>query len=89
MLKTRQLEKIVKGFANHRRIEIMNLLSKSPNLPLFEIADRVKINFKTASEHVRRLSIAGLVDKRYKGSKVYHKLSKIGNDILKFLRILE
>ena len=89
MLTTRQLERIVKGFSNHRRIQIMTLISEVPELSLQEIANRVKINIKTASEHVRRLAISGLVLKRHRGAEVLHKLSPTGEFILKFLRKLE
>ena len=85
----RQLERIVKGVANHRRIQILELLGKKPELSVFEIADKIKINFKTASEHIRRLAIAGLVIKRSAGHNVRHKLTDRGLNILKFLRILE
>jgi DNA-binding transcriptional ArsR family regulator len=85
----RQLERVVKGFANHRRIEILTLLDKTPELSVFEIAERLKINFKTASEHIQRLAIAGLVLKRNEGNNVRHALSSTGKTILKFLRILE
>lgn len=85
MLKTRQLERIVKGFANHRRIEILELLGNSPELSVGEIARKLKINLKTASEHIRRLAIAGLVLKRYQGSNVRHKVSPLGERVLKFL----
>ena len=67
----------------------MLLLEKFPELALFEIADRLTINFKTASEHIRRLAIAGLVWKRSEGSAVRHVLSPAGKVILKFLRTLE
>jgi len=85
----RQIERIVKGFANHRRIEILELLAKHPELSVIEISDKLKINFKTGSEHIRRLAIAGLVLKRSAGSAVRHKLSERGELILKFLRTLE
>ncbi len=85
----RQLERIVKGFANHRRIEILELLIRQSELSVAEISGKLKINFKTASEHIRRLAIAGLVLKRSAGNHVRHKLSDRGKGILKFLRILE
>jgi len=85
----RQLERVAKGFANHRRIEILELIQKEPELSVMQIADRLKINFKTISEHVRRLAIAGLVLKRNQGASVCHKLSDRGVIILKFLRTLE
>ena len=89
MLKPRQKERIVKGFANHRRIEMLELLDKEPELSVLEITQRLKINFKTGSEHIRRLAIAGLVLKRSQGINVRHKLSPLGTNILTFLRTLE
>ncbi|OHA13728.1 MAG: hypothetical protein A3G49_04985 [Candidatus Sungbacteria bacterium RIFCSPLOWO2_12_FULL_41_11] len=89
MQKPRYLEKIVRGFSNHRRIEIMALLDKMPELSVMEIADELGINFKTASEHIRRLALVGLVLKRNQGAAVRHALSPTGRIILKFLRTLE
>jgi len=83
------LERIVRGFSNHRRIEILALLRKRPELSLIEIADALKINFKTASAHVQRLAVAGLVLKRSHGSMVRHKVTRRAENILKFLRTLE
>ena len=85
----RQYERVVKGFANHRRIEILSLLKINPELSLDEISTRLKINMKTASEHVRRLAISGLVLKRSEGNSVRHKLTRRAESILKFLRTLE
>ncbi len=86
---TKYLEKIVKGFANHRRIEILELLKMEPELSVIDIAQKLKINFKTASEHIRRLAISGLVLKRSDGNSVRHKLTNRALNILKFLRMLE
>lgn len=83
------LERIVRGFANHRRIEILDLLENRPELSVAQISKRLKINFKTASEHIRRLAIAGLVLKRNDANAVRHKLTDRGLSILKFLRTLE
>lgn len=85
----RYLERITKGVANHRRIEILQLLHNQPELSLIEIADVLKINFKTASEHIRRLGHADLVMKRNEGNFVRHALTSRGQSILKFLRTLE
>ena len=89
MKPTRQLERIVKGFSNHRRIEILTLLERYPELSLIEVTEYIKINFRTASEHLRRLVYAGLVMKRNEGNFVRHALTPLGQSILKFLRTLE
>ncbi len=85
----RQLERLVRGFSNHRRIQIVELLDREPELSVIEIAGRLNINFKTASDHIRRLSLSGLVMKRSEGAAVRHKLTRHGAIILKFLRTLE
>lgn len=89
MKKFRELERIAKGFANHRRIEIMELLRRHPELSLIEIAEALSVNFKTAGEHVRRIVYAGLIMKRNEGQAVRHALTKQGIEVLKFLRTLE
>jgi len=85
----RQLERIIKGFANHRRLAILELLNKKPELSVAEISEKLNVNFKTISDHIRRLAIAGLVLKRSDGLNVRHRLTDRAKTILKFLRILE
>ncbi|MEK7179278.1 MAG: winged helix-turn-helix domain-containing protein [Patescibacteria group bacterium] len=85
----RQLERLARGFANHRRIEILELLKRTPELSIEEISTRLDANFKTISEHVRRLAVAGLVLKRADGASIRHKLTPNALLVLKFLRTLE
>lgn len=84
-----QLERIIKGVANHRRIQIIELLKEKPELSVADISEILNVNFKTISEHIRRLAIAGFVLKRSDGNNVRHKLTSRGLTILKFLRIIE
>ena len=85
----RRLERIAKGFANHRRIEMLRLLTRQPELSLEEIALALRINVKTASEHLRRLAIAGLILKRNQGREVRHAVSPRGAAALSFLSTLD
>ena len=85
----RQLERIVRGFSNHRRIQIIELLNKKPELSVLEISKKLDVNMKTIAEHVKRLAVAGLVLKRNDSYSVRHKLTKNGISILVFLRTLE
>jgi|SRR3990167_205389 len=81
----KQLERHFKGIANHRRIEILFLIAENDGIMLEEIARRLDCNFKTISEHTRRLVLAGLVDKKYYGRSVQHSLSPYGKIMLRFL----
>lgn len=85
----RELERIFKGVANHRRVQILDTLDKQAELSVTEITERLSIDFRTASEHLRKLVLGGLVMKRYEGALVRHALTERGKTILKFCRILE
>ena len=80
---------MVRGFANHRRIQILEILKKNPEMSVDEIATSLDINYKTAADHVRRLAIVGLVIKRSQDVSVRHRLTGRAESILKFLRTLE
>ena len=85
MKTAKQLERHLKGLANHRRIEVLRLVKKSDGITLDEIGERLGCNIKTLSEHVRRLTLAGLVEKKYQGRRVAHSLSPYGARFLSFI----
>ena len=86
---SRQLERIVKGFANHRRLQVLELLNKEPELSVQEISEKLKSEFKNISAHINKMAVAGLVMKRNEGNNVRHKLTNRGKSILQFVRITE
>ena len=83
---SKQLERHFKGIANHRRIDILFLVKESGGITLEDMASRLKCNFKTLSEHTRRLVQAGLLNKKYKGRTVTHFLSPYGNKIFDLIQ---
>jgi DNA-binding transcriptional ArsR family regulator len=78
----------LKGFANHRRLEFLDLLGKKPEMSVGEISLAMEIELKTASEHLRRLTIAGLILKRHEGREVRDALTPSARNVLIFLRML-
>ncbi len=88
-LNFRALERMVRGFSNHRRIQILELLKREPELSVEGIAERLKIGYQNASDHVRKLAGAGLLMKRNEGSAVRHKLTPRGELVLVFCKTLE
>ncbi|OHA35801.1 MAG: hypothetical protein A3B27_00755 [Candidatus Taylorbacteria bacterium RIFCSPLOWO2_01_FULL_50_130] len=85
----RKMERVVKGFANHNRIKILELLRKRPELSVADISDILNIGYENASDHIRKLSIAGLVMKRNFGPSVLHRLTSRGESILVFCKTLQ
>lgn len=84
----RRLERFFKGAASHRRLEILHLLKRRPELSVEDIADMLRIGYPNAAEHIRKLAIAGLVAKRHEGASVRHKLTARGESVLAFCRAL-
>jgi len=85
----RGLERIVKGFANHRRLEILDLLKREPELSVEDVAERLTIGYENASDHLRKMAIAGLVLKRNEGNMVRHKLTERADSVLVFCKKLQ
>ncbi|OGG45356.1 hypothetical protein A2673_04135 [Candidatus Kaiserbacteria bacterium RIFCSPHIGHO2_01_FULL_50_13] len=85
----RKIECIVKGFANHRRVQIMDLLRRNPELSVDDISERLDIGYENASDHVRKLATSGLVMKRNDGPSVRHKLTTRGELVLMFCKRLQ
>jgi DNA-binding MarR family transcriptional regulator len=86
MKTAKQLERHFKGMANHRRIDIMLSVAKNEGITVEELAELLKCNFKTVSEHTRRLVGAGLLNKEYRGREVAHALSPYGKVFVEFIR---
>jgi len=85
----KQLERYIKGISCHRRIEILDFLSKNDGATLDEIANTLDVNLKTIHEHAKRLYQAGLINKRYVGRGVAHSLSPYGKKIHDFISKFE
>jgi predicted transcriptional regulator len=85
MKTAKQVERYVKGAANHRRISILRFVHKFEGVSLDQIAEGVDCNVKTASEHTRRLVQAGLLNKNYRGRQVLHTLSPYGKLFANFI----
>lgn len=83
-----ELQLISRGFANRHRIRILALLSQKPDMSVSELSEALRISFRTASEHTRRLANAGLIKKSYNIQQVEHTLTPLGRQVVKFLRDL-
>ena len=83
---SKQLERHFKGVANHWRIEILLLVNEFDGITLDKITAKLQGNFKTISEHTKKLVQAGLLDKKYQGRSVVHSLSPYGRRFIGFIK---
>lgn len=77
-------EKVFKGAANHRRMEMLHLLSKTSSTSTEDVSTALGINYHTGARHLRRLVRAELVYARREGGSLLHSLSPLGKAILAF-----
>jgi len=82
----RQLERHVKGAANHWRISILLLIQKRGGLTLDQLVTNLDANAKTISVHTQKLAHAGLLSKKYVGKHVIHTISPYGILFCNFLK---
>jgi len=82
----KQMERHLKGIANHYRIAALLLIADREGITLEGIVRELGANKKTIGEHTRRLFTAGLVDKKYRGKFVEHSLSPYGKNFVHFLQ---
>ena len=86
MKSMKQMERHLKGMANHYRIAILLLIAGNNKITLEAIVEKPKANEKTIGEHTRRLVTAGLINKEYRGQFVEHTLSPYGKIFVDFLQ---
>ncbi|KKW22036.1 MAG: hypothetical protein UY65_C0033G0002 [Parcubacteria group bacterium GW2011_GWA2_51_12] len=86
MKTAKQMERHLKGMANHYRIEILMLIAEREKVTLEDIVKIIDANEKTIGEHTRRLFQAGLINKKYRGRFVEHSLSPYGKTFVSFLK---
>ncbi len=86
MKKFNQIEYIVKGFANKRRIEIIFLLAGKPEMSVSEISKELKLKFNNTSAHLQKMMATGIVMKRDNSLEVRHALTEKGKLIFKYLK---
>lgn len=85
----KQMERHLKGMANHRRIEILLCVGECDGITLEDIVEALEANEKTVGEHTRRLFNAGLINKKYRGKFVEHTLSPYGRTFVRFLKLFQ
>ncbi len=87
--KYRRMERAIKGFANFRRLQILELLKQRPELSVIEIADELGMGYMNASDHLRKMAITGLLLKRRATNETHHKLTDFASDVLEFCKIIK
>lgn len=70
------LERVMKAFANKRRIAIIQLLKHEHELAVTDIARRIRLSVKATSKHLGLLSNLGIVEKEQRSLLVFYRISR-------------
>ncbi len=81
----KQLERILKGLANRRRLAIIKLLAHRKELPVASIADHIRLSFTSTSKHLSLLHQLDVVERRQESLTVYYCLSDTPPPVVKLL----
>lgn len=85
----KELEKNLKALANARRLAIIRYLLRKKKATVGDIAEEIKLSFKSTSRHLAVLSGAGILAREQVGLEVFNSLSEdrhpLVSDVLKLL----
>lgn len=71
----KQHERPLKALANRRRLEIVKYLKEKKEATVGDIAERIKISFKSTSRHLAVLYSADILEKEQRSSSWFYSLA--------------
>ena len=71
----REIERVLKALANKRRLAILRFLKKSHEATVGDIAEEIKLSFKSTSRHLSVLSAADILQYDKRSLQVYYRIA--------------
>jgi len=81
----KELEKILKALANHRRLMILKLLKENKELTVGDISEKIKLSFKSTSRHLSVLLSAEMVQREQRKIEMYYSLNSMQKPVSKYI----
>ena len=86
----KKLEKTFKALANHKRLEIIKILTKTKTASVGEISEKIRTSLKSTSKHLLILYNGNFLEKeRVYGLTLYRlrdNLEKVEKELTAFIR---
>lgn len=84
MLKNiKETESQLKALANRRRLAMLKFIERKEVASVSDIAEEIKLSFKSTSAHLLILFACGLVEREQSGTTVLYRLAKPSPIVLK------
>lgn len=71
----KDFERVMKAFANRRRLSILRFLKTKKEANVGAIAEEIKLSFKATSKHLGVLSAAGIIDREQRSLQMFYHFS--------------
>ena len=71
----KELERILKALANRRRLSIVSFLKKRKEATVGDIAEKIKLSFRSTSKHLGVLSMAGILEREQRSVQMYYRVA--------------
>jgi len=71
----KEAERTLKAFANKRRVAIVRFVKKSKKASVSDIAEAIKLSFRSTSRHLAVLSSADVLEKEQRGLHIFYRIS--------------
>ncbi len=84
-MKEKDLEKLLKALANHRRLAMLRFIKKKKEANVGAIAEEIKLSFKSTSRHLSILIAINFLDKEQRSSEVFYKINTKIPELVRYL----
>lgn len=81
----KNLERLLKAFANRRRLAIIKYLKKEGEANVGDIAEHIKLSYKATSKHLGVLASADIVEKEQRSLEMWYRLSTQPHPLSKYI----
>jgi len=79
------LERILKAFASKRRLAILKYLMSHTAAPVGELADNIKLSFRSTSKHLAVLTAADIVEYEPRSRQIFYRLVSSPTSVIRKL----
>ncbi len=72
--KEKELERILKALANRRRLGILRVLKRSGEATVGDIAEEIRLSFRSTSKHLGILLAADILEKDQRSLQMFYRI---------------
>ncbi|MBI2122458.1 MAG: winged helix-turn-helix transcriptional regulator [Candidatus Sungbacteria bacterium] len=73
----KELERIIKAFANRRRLAIVRYLIRTKEATVGKIAEEINLSFKATSKHLGILLAADILEKEQRSLEMWYRIASV------------